>query len=535
MTVPHNAPYEGGFQGLGIAPKLLEILTKHKYIQPTPIQRESIPHALEGKDMMGIAQTGTGKTLAFGIPMVQRLAQVKGRGLIILPTRELALQVEETFQKIGRDLNLRTAVLIGGASMGRQLDMLRKNPHVIVATPGRLIDHLNQKSVSLTEVRILVLDEADRMLDMGFEPQIRRILQTVPKERQTMLFSATMPDEITRIATQYMKLPVRIEVARPGKLADTVTQELFVVKKEDKNRLLEKMLDEHRGSVLVFNRTRFGAKKLARAVRAMGHSSAEIHSDRSLNQRREALDGFKSGKYRVLIATDIAARGIDVTGIAAVINYDVPENPDDYVHRIGRTGRAGLTGHAITFAMPDQGADVRAIEKLASIRLPLSKLPELPPHRSVPRGNDEEERSQPRSYGGARNSRFGGRPVPGRSSGSGFGGGSRGGYSGGSGSGGSGYGNRGNKPSYGTRPASSSTGSGFGSSSGGSSYGTRPRTAEDLAPRPPRPSYGGSSRSSSSSGDDGLGKPGFFGPHSSPDVRPPKRPKPRFDRKGGRR
>jgi len=509
MSPQHNAPFEGGFNGLGIAPKLMEILTKHKYMIPTPIQRESIPTALEGKDIMGIAQTGTGKTLAFGIPMVQRLAQVKGKGLIILPTRELALQVDETMQKIGRDLNLRTAILIGGASMGRQLDMLRKNPHVIVATPGRLIDHLNQKSVNLTEVKVLVLDEADRMLDMGFEPQIRRILQTVPKERQTMLFSATMPDEIVRIATSYMKLPVRVEIARPGKLADTVTQELFVVKKEDKNRLLEKMLDEHRGSVLVFTRTRFGAKKLARGVRAMAHTAAEIHSDRSLNQRREALDGFKSGKYRVLVATDIAARGIDVTGIAAVINYDVPENPDDYVHRIGRTGRAGLTGHAITFAMPDQGADVRAIEKLASIRLPLSKLPELPPHRAPIRIDDEE-----------RGDRFG-----------------RGGRSGGGSSrSGGGYRDR--------RPVDSKY-TGF-------NFGKRPPDPQESAPAS-RPSYGsrpqGSSRSSGApryerrddrspssaiEAEFGGSKPGFFGPHASADIKPPKKPKPRFD-KGGRR
>ncbi|HTM68465.1 MAG TPA: DEAD/DEAH box helicase [Candidatus Binatia bacterium] len=417
MSPLHNAPPEGGFSGLGIAPKLLEILTLHKYIVPTPIQRDAIPMAIEGKDLIGIAQTGTGKTLAFGVPMLQRLAQVKGRGLVILPTRELALQVDETFMKIGKAINLRTAVLIGGASMYRQNQMLKANPHVIVATPGRLIDHLNQKTVSLENVKVLVLDEADRMLDMGFEPQIRRILSSVPKDRQTMLFSATMPDEIVRIATNYMKLPVRIEIARAGTTADNVTQELFVVRKEDKNRLLEKMLDEHRGSVLVFSRTKFGAKKIMRAVKTMGHTSAELHSNRSLAQRREALDGFKAGRYRVLVATDIAARGIDVTGIAAVINYDVPENPDDYVHRIGRTGRAGLSGHAITFAQPDQGDEVRQIEKVTRIQLPITKLPELPPHRALPpvtRGDMREER---RSYGSNRMNAAGRGPrriVPGQ-------------------------------------------------------------------------------------------------------------------------
>ncbi len=393
---PHNAPPESGFNGLGIAPRLLDILNHHKYTVPTPIQREAIPVAIEGKDVMGIAQTGTGKTLAFGIPMLQRLAAIKGKGLVILPTRELALQVDETFVKIGKAINLRTAVLIGGASMNRQMSMLRSNPHVIIATPGRLIDHLNQKTVNLHDVNVLVLDEADRMLDMGFEPQIRRILQTVPKERQTMLFSATMPNEIVRIATSYMKLPVRVEIARAGTANENVTQELFVVRKDDKNRLLEKMLGEHRGAVLVFSRTKFGAKKIMRAVKSMGHSAAEIHSNRSLAQRREALDGFKSGKYRVLVATDIAARGIDVSGIAAVINYDVPENPEDYVHRIGRTGRAGLTGHAITFAMPDQGDEVRSIERVTRIQLPITKLPaDLPPHRSLP----PTERDNERGYG----------------------------------------------------------------------------------------------------------------------------------------
>ncbi|MEY4745118.1 MAG: hypothetical protein RL272_1063 [Candidatus Parcubacteria bacterium] len=395
MSPQHNEPAVAGFDGLGIAPKLLEILDRNKFMVPTPIQKKAIPVAIEGKDVIGIAQTGTGKTLAFGIPMLQRLAQVKGRGLVILPTRELALQVDETFEKIGKPINLRTAVLIGGASMHRQLQMLRGNPHVIVATPGRLIDHLNQKTANLDNVSVLVLDEADRMLDMGFEPQIRRILHSVPKDRQTMLFSATMPDEIVKIATNYMKLPARIEIARAGTAAELVTQELFVVKKEDKNRLLEKMLIEHPGSSLVFSRTKFGAKKILRAVKAMGHAAAEIHSNRSLAQRREALDGFKSGKYRVLVATDIAARGIDVTGIASVINYDLPENPEDYVHRIGRTGRAGHSGHAISFATPDQGSEVRDIERLTRINLPITKLPELPPHRELPpmgRGDMREER-----------------------------------------------------------------------------------------------------------------------------------------------
>lgn len=384
MPEPHAT--ESGFYGLGLAPRLLEAINHLHFTSPTPIQRQAIPIAVTGKDVIGIAQTGTGKTLAFGLPMLQRLAQVKGLGLVVLPTRELALQVDESLRQMGRDINLRTAVLIGGEDIKKQQRALARRPHVIIATPGRLIDHLEQRLVNLSEVKILVLDEADRMFDMGFAPQIKRILQAVPppKLRQTMLFSATMPDEIVRIATQHMALPLRIEVARSGRTADKVSHELFVVNREDKKRLLEKLLGEYRGSVLVFCRTKFGAKGLTRGLKTMGVSCAEIHSNRSLSQRREALEGFKSGQYRVLIATDIAARGIDVTGIELVVNYDLPGSAEDYVHRIGRTGRAGLAGHAISFATRDQGGEVRDIEKLIQLPLPISKLPELPPHRPAP-------------------------------------------------------------------------------------------------------------------------------------------------------
>lgn len=364
------------FTTLGIAPKILEILTKAKFIHPTPIQAQAIPHALQGKDVMGIAQTGTGKTLAFGIPIIQRLAQSQTKGLIILPTRELAVQVNESLLGVGRSLGMKTAVLIGGESIHRQLQALRKNPHVIIATPGRLIDHLQQKTVRLDKVSILVLDEADRMLDMGFAPQIKQILQTVPHERQTMLFSATMPAEIVKIAATYMKLPMRVEVAPAGSASKQIEQELFFVHREDKIKLLESLLTEYKGSILIFSRTKFGAKKIAHVIRGLGHTSSEIHSNRSLNQRLEALEGFKRGKYRILVATDIAARGIDVTGISLVINYDIPENPEDYVHRIGRTGRAALSGKAISFATPEQKRDVKDIERLIKAVLPIGKLPE---------------------------------------------------------------------------------------------------------------------------------------------------------------
>lgn len=366
------------FDGFGIAPKILEILDNLKFAVPTPIQYQSIPTALAGKDIVGIAQTGTGKTLAFGVSMIQRLASIKGKGLIILPTRELALQVNESLNKIGGPLNLRTAVLIGGENMGRQVRDLRNNPHIIIATPGRLVDHMTQKTVNLNNVAILVLDEADRMLDIGFAPQIKRILQNVPQNRQTMLFSATMPPKIVALANSYMKLPIRVEVAPSGTAAANVTHEIFFVNKESKLDLLESLLKEYKGSALVFSRTKYGAKRITSAVKNMGYTGAEIHSNRSLSQRTQALSGFKTGRYRVLIATDIAARGIDVANIELVINYDLPQDPEDYVHRIGRTGRAGHEGHAISFATPNQRFDIKAIERLIKKQLPVSPLPSLP-------------------------------------------------------------------------------------------------------------------------------------------------------------
>lgn len=393
MQQIHRENSTPGFYGLGIAPALLAILERLHFKTPTPIQKQAIPIVIGGKDVVGIAQTGTGKTLAFGVPMIQRLAQVKGLGLVVLPTRELAIQVDETLKKVGHSLGLKTAVLIGGTALGPQIQALSKNPHIIIATPGRLIDHLNQKNLRLDAAHIVVLDEADRMLDMGFLPQIRKILQALPKDRQTMLFSATMPPEIMGIAASYMKLPVRVEMAPTGTTVERVTQELFIVPKERKIFLLGNLLKTYQGPTLVFTRTKHGAKKVVRQVRAMGINAAEIHSNRSLNQRREALEGFKNGKYRVLVATDIASRGIDVVGIELVLNFDLPTTSDDYVHRIGRTARAGAGGHAITFAMPDQQREVRAIERLIRKALPVSNLPDFP-HMQTPQFTDP--RSHPR-------------------------------------------------------------------------------------------------------------------------------------------
>ena len=384
------------FDGLGIAPRILEVLDRMRFTHPTPIQHKAIPIAVEGKDVIGVAQTGTGKTLAFAIPIIQHLSQGKGRCLILAPTRELALQIDETFRKITPLFGIRTAVIIGGASMNMQLKALSRNPRVLVATPGRLVDHMNRRTVFLTDVDILIIDEADRMLDMGFKPQIERIIKFVPKNRQTMLFSATIPGQVMAIATAYMKLPVHIEIAPSGTAPELIIQELFIVRKEAKKQLLAKLLRQYHGPVLLFSRTKNGARKITRLIREMGHNAAEIHSDRSLSQRREALDGFKTGKYRILVATDIAARGIDVIGIELVINYDLPDDTEHYVHRIGRTGRAGHEGRAISFATPEQGGDIRNIEKLIKTALPVSKHPELPQERFV---QAPKRTFGPRSYG----------------------------------------------------------------------------------------------------------------------------------------
>ncbi len=365
------------FYGLGIAPRILDILERIKFKVPTPIQLKAIPLAIEGKDVVGVAQTGTGKTHAFAIPMIQRLAQKKGMGLVLAPTRELAVQIDEAFKPIAHAFGMHTACLIGGAPINPQVQALRKDPRVVIATPGRLIDHMSQWNVVLDDTIMLVLDEADRMFDMGFAPQIEKILRFVPKDRQTMLFSATIPKEVMEIAAKHMKLPVSIEIAPSGTTAERISQELFIVKKEAKMQLLSKILKQYHGAVLLFSRTKHNAKKLARSIREMRYSAAEIHSNRSLGQRREALEGFKSGKYKVLVATDIASRGIDVSGIELVINYDLPEDAENYVHRIGRTGRAGHKGHAISFATPDQSHDVRDIEKLIRTTLPVSKHPEV--------------------------------------------------------------------------------------------------------------------------------------------------------------
>lgn len=366
------------FFGLGIAPKIIDVINQLKFKTATPIQRQAIPLAIEGKDVMGIAQTGTGKTMAFTIPVVQRLMQSKDKCLVVVPTRELAYQVEESFIKISRPFGLKSVVIVGGSPIFQQIRALAQNPRVMIATPGRLIDLMNQRKVKLNDVKILVLDEADRMFDMGFSESIEMILKAIPSDRQTLLFSATMPPEVFSVVKRHMKLPVSVEIAPPGTKAEHITHELFIIQHEMKRPLLDKLLHQFRGSVLLFCRTKIGAHKISQFLRQHNHQAAEIHSDRSLSQRREALEGFKRGKYRVLVATDIASRGIDVKGIELVINFDLPEDAENYVHRIGRTGRAGCQGHAISFATSDQKFDVENIERLIKAALPVSKHPEIP-------------------------------------------------------------------------------------------------------------------------------------------------------------
>ncbi|MFA5133713.1 MAG: DEAD/DEAH box helicase [Patescibacteria group bacterium] len=359
------------FKNLGIGENILRTLDRNGWITPTPIQNKVIPTGLEGKDIIGIAQTGTGKTLGFGIPMIQRVISLKKRGLVVVPTRELAIQVDEILRKLGGPLGIYTTVLIGGEPMGRQLRSLRNRPEVIIATPGRLLDIVKQGNVRLENFNILVLDEADRMFDIGFLPQIKEIMKKMPKERQTLLFSATMPPAVSSLAAEYMTLPFRIEVAPSGATAERVEQEIIVVAKSAKISLLTKLIGESPGPVLVFTRTKHSAKHVAHALRDAGFTATEIHSNRSLGQRRDSLDGFKRGKYRVMVATDIAARGIDVKDIALVVNFDLPEQTEDYVHRIGRTARAGQAGKAISFAMPEQHRDILMIERLIKKTLPI--------------------------------------------------------------------------------------------------------------------------------------------------------------------
>ncbi|HEX8561121.1 MAG TPA: DEAD/DEAH box helicase [Pyrinomonadaceae bacterium] len=358
------------FSELGLRPALVRRCESLGYEEPTAIQEKAIPVVLTGVDLIGCAETGTGKTAAFLLPTLQRMSEQPRPGvrvLVLAPTRELVTQIDESYKQLAPKGSPKCAAVIGGASMARQLDALRRGAGVVVATPGRLLDHVERGTLDLSYVEVLVLDEADRMLDMGFLPAIRRILAELPDERQTLLFSATLPPEIEELARRTMEKPVLVEVSPRGSAAVTVEQMAYAVAPESKTALLLDLLERERDNferVLVFTRTRRGAERLSHILLAREHKVNRIHADRTQPQREAALRGFKDGETRVLVATDIAARGIDVESISHVINYDVPEQPEDYVHRIGRTGRAGKTGRAITLVTPVEELSMRAIERL---------------------------------------------------------------------------------------------------------------------------------------------------------------------------
>jgi ATP-dependent RNA helicase RhlE len=358
------------FSQLGLQPALARRCESLGYTEPTPIQREAIPIVLEGVDLIGCAETGTGKTAAFLLPTIQRMAEQSRPGvrvLVLAPTRELVSQIEESYKQLAPKGAMRCVSVIGGASMIRQRDALRRGAGVVVATPGRLLDHAERGSIDLSRVEVLVLDEADRMLDMGFLPSIRRVLAMIPVKRQTLLFSATMSSSIEELARKTMREPRLVEVNVRGRAAVQVEQTAYPVASESKTALLLDLLERERGNfdrVLVFTRTRRGAERLSHILEAREHKVNRIHADRTQPQREAALRGFKEGETRVLVATDIAARGIDVDSISHVINYDVPEQPEDYIHRIGRTGRAGKAGRAITLVAPVEELSMRAIERL---------------------------------------------------------------------------------------------------------------------------------------------------------------------------
>jgi ATP-dependent RNA helicase RhlE len=366
------------FEELNLRPELLAAVRDQGYDRPTPIQELAIPHALAGKDVLGRAQTGTGKTAAFMLPLLQKLAGGDGlRALVLCPTRELAMQVAESGREYARHLDLWVGLLYGGVPVKDDLRDLRAGYDVIVATPGRLNDHLERGNVDFSQLEVLVLDEADRMLDMGFKPQIDQILRRCPKERQTLFFSATLPNAVKSLAYEILKDPVSVEVTPKVVTADRVEQWVYPVLEEKKfHLLLELLARPDHDSVLVFTRTKFGADRLAKQLDRAGIEAAVMHGDRDMKQRTRALESFREGERRILVATDVAQRGLDVDGITHVINYDTPQDPDGYIHRVGRTARAGESGVAITFVTIGELGDLKAIEYLLGREIPRMVHPE---------------------------------------------------------------------------------------------------------------------------------------------------------------
>ena len=367
------------FEDLGLRPRLVRKLAEQGISEPTPIQMQAIPHALSGRDVMGIAQTGTGKTAAFGLPMAHNLLKAGSkpdpktvRGLILAPTRELAKQIADNIGTYVRGTHLKVGLVVGGASINAQVNRLQKGTDLLVATPGRLIDLLERKAVRLDSARYLVLDEADQMLDMGFIHALRRIAPLLPKERQTMLFSATMPKLMADLSKAYLNDPIRVEVSPPGKPADKVSQALHFVEQAGKTELLIQHLDAHREDLaLVFTRTKHGADRLMKSLDREGFAVGAIHGNKSQGQRESAIKALKSGELRILVATDVAARGLDIPGVRHVYNYDLPNVPENYVHRIGRTARAGRDGRAVTYCASGEMSALKAIQKTMGREIPV--------------------------------------------------------------------------------------------------------------------------------------------------------------------
>jgi ATP-dependent RNA helicase RhlE len=390
------------FATLGVAEPILRALAAENYTTPTPIQTRAIPALLAGRDLLGIAQTGTGKTAAFGIPLLQKLSvghvpprPKEAKSLILAPTRELAVQIEQALRTYGRFLNLKLAVILGGVSQNSQVNALRNGVDILVATPGRLLDLVQQKHVRLEHVSVFIVDEADRMLDMGFIRDVRKIVGHLPKQRQSMLFSATMPEDIARLVGEMMHDPERVEVTPPHKTADRIAQTIYHVAMPQKRQLLSKLLkDEGMTRVIVFTRTKHGANRVSEHLAKTGVAADTIHGNKSQNARQRALERFRSGHARVLVATDIAARGIDIDDISHVINFELPNEPESYIHRIGRTARAGGKGIAISFCDPSERIYLRDIEKLTRTKIDVMEH-DLPP---APEQSEPAQQERPRGH-----------------------------------------------------------------------------------------------------------------------------------------
>ncbi|OJH38357.1 DEAD/DEAH box helicase [Cystobacter ferrugineus] len=368
------------FKTLGLSPESLDAVRRARFASPTPIQAQAIPPALAGRDVIGCAATGTGKTAAYLLPLVERLVGAPGpAGVVLAPTRELVQQIADEATFFGQPRGLSQAVVIGGTDATAQAEALRQHPSLVLATPGRLADLLQAGVVDLSTVRMLVLDEADRMLEMGFMPELEKILAALPRERQTLLFSATLGHNVTRFAQEVLRKPVRVEVTPSGTPAARAVQRLYDVRSEEKYPLLLTLLARDQLSAIVFTRTRERAEKVQGYLKQAGHKSALIHSDRTQGQRRQALEGFRKGQYRCLVATDIASRGLDVEDIGHVINFDLPHSPEDYVHRIGRTARAGASGRASTFVTERDAETMVAIERITRMSLPRTEVPRKDP------------------------------------------------------------------------------------------------------------------------------------------------------------